>query len=96
MASADRQSMLRRSLSRYLRANARACDTVDGIARWWMPAGFNVSETEVLLLLDELREKGLMTRFSTLEGRWLYRRSSIDARSDHELECMTTDTHGSH
>ena len=96
MASADRQSMLRRALSRYLRANARACDTADGIARWWMPSGFNVSETEVLLLLDELREKDLMTRFSTLEGRWLYRRSRIDARSDHELECMTTDTHGSH
>lgn len=96
MTSADRQSMLRRALSRYLRANVQACDTVDGIARWWMPSGFNVSETEVLLLLDELREKGLMTRFSTLEGRWLYRRSSIDARSDHALECMTTDTHGSH
>lgn len=88
--------MLRCALSRYLRANARACDTVDGIARWWMPAGFNVSETEVLPLLDELREKGLITRFSTLEGRWLYRRSSIDAQSDHELERITTDMNGSH
>ena len=96
MASADRRPMLRRALSHYLRANAQACDTPDGIARWWMPPGFDVSEAEVLPLLDELREKGLMTRFSTLEGRWLYRRASIDAQSDHELERMTADTNGSH
>ena len=96
MASADRQPMLRRTLSSYLRTNAQACDTADGIARWWMLPHIDVSEAEVLPLLDELREKGLVTRFSTLEGRWLYRRLSIDARSDHELERMTTDTNGSY
>ena len=94
MTSADRGPTLRRALSRYLRANAQACDTADGIARWWMPPGLDVSEAEVLPLLDELREKGLMTRFSTLEGRWLYRRSGLDARSDRELERMA-DTNGS-
>lgn len=96
MASSDRRPMLRRALSHYLRTNAQACDTADGIARWWMPPDFNVSETEMLPLLDELCERCLMTRFSTLDGRWLYRRSSLDARSDRELERMTTDTNGLH
>jgi len=95
VASSDRRRMLRRALSRYLRTNAKACDTAEGIARWWMPPGIDVSETEVLPLLDELREKGLVARFSTLDGRWLYRRSSIDAQSDDELGRMTADTNGS-
>lgn len=96
MVSVDRRPLLRRALSSYLRANAQACDTADGIARWWLLPHFNVSEMEVLPLLDELFEKGLLTRFSTLEGRWLYRRASIDAWSDRELEQMAADTNGSH
>lgn len=96
MASANRRPMLRRTLSSYLRNNPRACDTAQGIARWWMLPHTGVSEAEVQPLLDELHEKGLMTRFSTLEGRWLYRRSSIDAVSNGELERMTADTNGSH
>ena len=96
MASADRRPMLRRALSSYLRANAQACDTADGIARWWMLPHVDVSEAEVLPLLDELCERGLTRRFSTLEGRLLYRRSSIDAQSDRELDRMAADTNGSH
>jgi hypothetical protein len=96
MASDDRWPMLRRTLSSYLRNCPQACDTADGIALWWLLPHIDVSETEVLPLLDELREKGLVTRFSTLEGRWLYRRLSIDARSDRELERMAMDTDGSY
>jgi hypothetical protein len=96
MASADRRPMLRRTLSSYLRTNPQACDTADGIARWWMLPHVGVSEAEVRPLLDELLDKGLVTRFSTIEGRWLYRRSSVDAYSDRELERMTADTNGSH
>lgn len=96
MGSVDRQQMLRRALSHYLRANAHACDTADGIVRWWMPLGLDVSETEVLPLLDELHEKGLVERLSTFDGKWRYRRASIDADSDLELERMTAESNGSH
>ena len=80
MASADRRQMLRRTLSSYLRTYPQACDTADEIARWWMLPHSEVSEVEVLPLLDELLEKSHVTEFSTLEGRWLYRRLSIDAQ----------------
>ncbi|MGZ5216438.1 MAG: hypothetical protein ACXWKD_09470 [Caldimonas sp.] len=88
--------MLRRALSHYLRANAQACDTAAGIARGWMPAGLDVGESELLPVLEELRGRGLLTKFSTLDGNWLYRRQRVDAASDLELEQMTRDSNELH
>ena len=96
MANRDRSPALRRALSHYLRANAQACDTAAGIARWWMPPGRDVGESEMLPLLEELRGRGLLTKFSTLDGHWLYRRSRVDAASDRELELMTRDSNELH
>jgi DNA-binding transcriptional ArsR family regulator len=88
--------MLRCALYSYLRTNAQACDSADGIARWWMPPGLDVTEPEISSLLDELLDLGLITRFSTLDGKWLYRRSRVDANGDRELERrMAIDSSGS-
>ena len=51
-----------------------------------MPTGLDVGESEMLPLLEELRGRGLLTKFSTLDGNWLYRRDRVDAASDRELE----------
>jgi hypothetical protein len=96
MANSDRSPVLRRALSHYLRANAQACDTAAGIARWWMPTGLDVGESEMLPLLEELRGRGLLTKFSTLDGHWLYRRDRVDAASNRELEQMTRDSNELH
>ncbi|MEP7300214.1 MAG: hypothetical protein ABI699_01700 [Caldimonas sp.] len=96
MAHRDRSPALRRALAHYLRTNAQACDTATGIARWWMPAGLDVGESELVPVLEELRERGLLTRFSTLDGNWLYRRPRVDAASDLKLEQMTRDSNELH
>jgi hypothetical protein len=96
MVNQARLLVLRRVLSQYLRANSQACDTSTGIARWWMPADLDVEELEVLPVLEELCERGLLTKFSTLEGKWLYRRDHVDAASDSELEQMTRDSNELH
>jgi hypothetical protein len=90
----ERQRLLRRALSGYLRMNPQACDSAEGIARWWMPPGLDVAEREILPLLEESLELGLMTRLSTLDGKCLYRRSRVDASSDRELERMSIDWGG--
>jgi len=96
MEHRDRLPALRRALSHYLRVNAQACDTAAGIARWWMPAGLDVGESEMLPLLEEFRERGLLTRFSALGGQWLYRRFRVDAASDGELDRLTRDSNELH
>ena len=61
-----------------------------------MPPGLDVGESEMLPLLEELRGRGLLTKFSTLDGHWLYRRQRVDAASDRELELMTRDSNELH
>ncbi len=96
MTSSDRTAVLRRALTHYLLRNAQACDTAAGMARWWMPAGLDVGEAELLPVLEELRGRGLLTRFSTPDGHWLYRRRQVDDASDREFEQMTRDSNELH
>lgn len=79
------------ALAHYLRVNPQACDTAAGIARWWMPAGLEVDEWEMRVLLEELRGLGLVDRFSTLDGHELYRRDRHVAASDRALDPLIRD-----
>ncbi|NML16819.1 hypothetical protein [Azohydromonas caseinilytica] len=74
MAADDRHLALRRALLRYLRANPQACDTADGIARWWLPPALQASAQELQPLLERLCRSGHLQWFDTGDGRRFYRR----------------------
>lgn len=74
MPSPQRTRAIRRALACYLRTNRHACDTADGIARWWVPQELNVLESELLPILDGYEARGLLRMFASADGRCHYRR----------------------
>jgi len=66
-------------LALYLRANPLACDSVEGIGRWWL-APHSVAREELELALDLMTEQGLIEEIVAADGRQRYRRCSDDAR----------------
>jgi hypothetical protein len=68
-----------RALARYLLANPQACDTPDGILRWWL-AAYSVSMEELLSALEWMKQQGLVEELLAADGRLRYRRSATDDR----------------
>jgi hypothetical protein len=62
------------ALSEYLRRNPQACDTLDGIARWWLGGEWRQRTTLVQEALDGLEELGVIERVQAGDGRVRYRR----------------------
>lgn len=79
MHSADDIQTLVCGLSRYLRANPLACDTCEGIKRWWLDTTPAVADSRLLIALDWMVKQGLMERLVAADGRVRYRRT---ARAD--------------
>ena len=65
-------------LSHYLRSHANACDTAEGIARWWLPqAGAGAAPLPVVeAALDWLVERGAVEPIPAADGRVRYRRAA--------------------
>jgi len=58
----------------YLATRPRACDTLDGIVRWWIfDQRRRVGRVMVEQALDELVETGSIERLSRTDGSVLYR-----------------------
>jgi hypothetical protein len=74
MPSPQRTRAIRRALACYLRTHRHACDTADGIARWWVPQDLNVLESELLPILACYEARGLVRMFASADGRCYYRR----------------------
>ena len=81
----DEVMALVRLLCRYLRENPMACDTPDGIARWWLATASGetpVRGDSLQRALDWLETRGLVERLRAADGRVRYRRVPGDVDFD--------------
>jgi hypothetical protein len=60
------------ALARYLEANRLACDTPEGISRWWLPEPV-VSMEKLTGALEWMRRNGLVESSVAADGRLRYR-----------------------
>ncbi len=67
------------ALVRYLIANPHACDTAEGIARWWL-AGRPLSLDALRGTLGRLAHEGVLEELRAADGRLRYRRLATDDR----------------
>ena len=66
-------------LQAYLLANPYACDTADGIRRWWLDGKEDVAMDELLRTLERMTQAGLIEAIAAADGRRRYRRAGSDA-----------------
>jgi len=66
------------ALALYLRANPLACDSLEGIGRWWL-AAHAVSREELEHALAWMMEHGLVEEIAAADGRLRYRRCGADS-----------------
>lgn len=62
------------ALRRYLGDNPLACDSADGIARWWLRAAYAPRRVEAAL--QQLLSDGVLMRQSAADGRVRWKRSA--------------------
>lgn len=76
-------------LSHYLWRHPNACDTAEGIARWWL-LGAHTSPPLPLVMsaLDHLVALGLLQAHRAADGRVRYRRPASDAAHDAQLQAL--------
>jgi hypothetical protein len=65
------------ALIAYVFANPLACDTEDGIARWWL-SDCRPSSYDVAAALTWLVRSGLLQTVTAADGRTRYRRIATD------------------
>jgi hypothetical protein len=80
-----------RALAQYLRANPLACDSLDGIGRWWL-AGHDLGPEDLMQALAWMKERGLVEVLVAADGRLRYRRRATDAVLDALIETQPDDT----
>jgi hypothetical protein len=73
------------ALARYLRANPLACDSLEGIGRWWL-AAHPVTPEELVRALGWMMERGLVEELVAADGRLRYRRLGSEAMLDAVIE----------
>jgi hypothetical protein len=71
MPSKDEVETVIEALRRYTSDNPHACDTPDGIARWWLQTRHTPGL--VSLALERLGAQGLLERRHAADGRVRYR-----------------------
>jgi hypothetical protein len=77
------------ALSRYLRLNPLASDTVEGIAQWWLCAdAFSPADLAGALRVMELAT--VIEAVHAADGQVRYRRTAPDARNDAQLDRFIT------
>jgi DNA-binding transcriptional ArsR family regulator len=64
----------------YLRENPDACDTAEGIHRWWFSPEAGYTQDAVARALDWMTEHGLVEATTAADGRQRFRR--LAARDD--------------
>jgi Fe2+ or Zn2+ uptake regulation protein len=79
MAADDDVDALARKLSRYLRNNPLACDSAEGIARWWLGGDTPVDDAVVKRALEQLQASGVVEVLTAADGRVRYRRAQPGA-----------------
>jgi hypothetical protein len=67
-----------RDIASYLRINPLACDTREGIWRWWL-RGDGAEPSEVAEALEWLTSEGIVEAQAAADGRVRYRRAAPGA-----------------
>jgi Fe2+ or Zn2+ uptake regulation protein len=79
----SRIAQLKDEILKYLGAHPQAADTVEGIANWWLPRQRYEEEIQkVQQALDDLVERGLVTKTTLADGTILY--EHLGQRTGHE------------
>jgi hypothetical protein len=78
-------------LARYLRANPLACDSLEGISRWWL-AAYRVPSEELLVALRWMTVHGLVEEIAAADGRLRYRRGASEATLDAAIASYCSDS----
>lgn len=76
-----------RALSRYLRLNPLASDTLEGITQWWLTFD-DFTEAELQQALQHLVEAGAVEPLHAADGRVRYRRRALSADVDAVLDAF--------
>jgi hypothetical protein len=63
-----------RALAFYLRVNPDACDTAEGIHRWWFSPDAGYTQDAVARALNWMTERGLVEVTTAADGRQRFRR----------------------
>lgn len=65
---------LEQQILEYLAAHPQACDTLEGVAKWWVMSQ-QIAETilAVRRALDRLKQRGLVEEQRCADGQTLYR-----------------------
>ena len=66
-----------RAVANYLRVNPCACDTADGIGRWWIES-LHATPDALSRALDWMKASGLVEELEAADGRLRYRRSASE------------------
>ncbi len=61
------------AIGRYLQTHPNACDTVEGILKWWLaPREFSLPAEHVIDALEHLIAQGIVTRRTLPDGTVIY------------------------
>jgi hypothetical protein len=63
------------ALALYLCDNPRACDTAEGIRRWWLSPDVECTTDTMLLALDWMKQHDLIEMTTAADGRQRFSRS---------------------
>jgi hypothetical protein len=83
-----------RTLARYMRDNPHACDSADGIRRWWFADGYAVTADELEKALTWMKQRGLIDEAVAADGRVRFRRRGSDAQLDAAAQARNGDPAG--
>ena len=71
-----------RILARYMRNHPHACDSPEGIRRWWFDDGVAVTADELDEALNWMKQHGSIDATVAADGRVRFRRRAGDAQLD--------------
>lgn len=74
-----------RALSRYLRLNPLASDTLKGITQWWL-SSHNFSPAALVCALERMEQAGVVESMRAADGQVRYRRAGLNAAVDAQLD----------
>lgn len=85
MNASDPFDELVRALSRYLRLNPLASDTLEGISQWWLKS-HDYSQADLQRALEHMARAGVVEATRAADGQIRWRRCALSAAVDAQLD----------